>query len=209
MIISIYSVTNKINGMRYVGMSKDLPRRWKNHQNAVIGCPALYEAINEFGAENFVLTHHADCFSWNDAEEIERLFIKELNTKHPYGYNLTDGGIGSLGRKVSEKVMDRMKNNNPLHNPDVARKVSQKLKGKTFAHQVGENHVFFGKRGFDFHVTKYTIVAKNMITGEQKVLIGETSMKEAGFNPSHVYKCANKKRKTHKNHTFEFQGESS
>lgn len=38
--------------------------------------------------------------------------------------NLTDGGEGCSGRKASEKEKQRLKTNNPMHNPEIAKKIS-------------------------------------------------------------------------------------
>ncbi len=61
--------------------------------------------------------------------------------------NLTDGGEGMSGYKHSEKFIRRMKINNPTKNPEVCKKISQKLSGENnpMYGVVGENHPCYGK----------------------------------------------------------------
>ena len=89
--ITVYKLTNTLNGMGYVGMTKDFERRmaehrWNNKYKALI-C----KVIHEYGWENFT----AEVIEICDAEvapERERYWIKEFNTKTPHGYNRTTGG---------------------------------------------------------------------------------------------------------------------
>jgi group I intron endonuclease len=91
MIYAIYIITNILNGKQYVGFSKNLERRWKDHKRA-LGEKTLYDAIRKYGVENFVFTHLADTFNLEAAKQIEMLLIKEHNTLAPNGYNRTPGG---------------------------------------------------------------------------------------------------------------------
>ena len=85
--------------------------------------------------------------------------------------------------------------------------IADKQRGVKRPHTSGENNPLFGRTGSKSHMTKHIVVATNMATQEQRTLIGAKAIKEAGFNRSHVYACANKQRKTHQQHTFKFQGE--
>ena len=119
LIHSVYKITNTSNGKVYIGVSKNLKSRWINHQNAVNYGSKLHEAIRNEGINNFDFFHLADCFTRKDAELFEKDLIKELNTRYPHGYNLTDGGGGTTGRKVSEKLLFTMRNNNPMKRPEI------------------------------------------------------------------------------------------
>jgi group I intron endonuclease len=114
--VSIYVIKNLINGKQYVGMTTRIKRRWSEHKGADKSSPILHNALKKYGVENFSFTHVADAFSWDYAQEIERLFIAELNTKVPNGYNLTDGGEGTLGfpapnkgRPMSEESKEKLR----------------------------------------------------------------------------------------------------
>lgn len=91
----IYKITNKINGKIYVGMTyRTVQERWKEHLN---DCKRrrnenrpLYNAINKYGAENFVIEVIEET---EKPEEREKYWIEELGS-FKYGYNATLGGDG-------------------------------------------------------------------------------------------------------------------
>lgn len=109
---TVYKHQNKLNGKCYVGITSKTPeQRWgKNGRNYASvskthGC--FYDAILKYGWDNF--THEILCegLSQEEACQMERKYIAEYNCKVPNGYNLTDGGEGMLGYKVSEKFRER------------------------------------------------------------------------------------------------------
>jgi group I intron endonuclease len=103
MIWSVYIATNKSNGKQYVGITKDLKRRWRQHFSVNGSAPALHAAIKKYGEDGFVFTHICDAFDFECACDLERLLIQQHNTKSPYGYNLTDGGDGVVGRSMTDE----------------------------------------------------------------------------------------------------------
>lgn len=55
-ICGIYKITNKINNKSYIGQSKDICVRWKQHIKHSKDCfytNAIYLAIRKYGLENF------------------------------------------------------------------------------------------------------------------------------------------------------------
>lgn len=99
----VYIITNKANGKQYVGMTKNMERRWGQHMSANGSAPALHSAIEKYGIESFVFSHICDAFNFESACDVERMLIKQHNTKSPHGYNLTDGGNGVSGRPMTEE----------------------------------------------------------------------------------------------------------
>lgn len=95
MEVTIYKLTNKLNGMGYIGMTKNFKRRMKEHRkgNARNGrrqC-RVDQVIHEYSWENFT----AEVIEICDAEvapERERYWIATLKIKIPNGYNGTVGG---------------------------------------------------------------------------------------------------------------------
>jgi group I intron endonuclease len=91
---AIYKITNLINGKIYVGQSKDPVRRWKEHKWDAFNSnckenSAIHKAFLKYGLENFEFT----IIGWfEDYNEKEKYYIKELDTLFPNGYNLTEGG---------------------------------------------------------------------------------------------------------------------
>jgi predicted GIY-YIG superfamily endonuclease len=100
---SLYVVTNACNGKQYVGLTKNLDRRLKQHMSANGSAPALHAAIKKYGADKFIFSHICDAFDFEAACNLERVLIQQHNTKAPCGYNLTDGGEGVAGRPMTDQ----------------------------------------------------------------------------------------------------------
>lgn len=90
---SIYVIKNKINNKVYVGQAKDPHKRFISHLSRAKtneDHSAIHDAINALGKENFYYEIlEKDIENYN---EREKFWIKTLQCKVPYGYNLTDGG---------------------------------------------------------------------------------------------------------------------
>lgn len=98
-----------------------LPRIW-NVDGVIIEVQVqkqtlISQSIKKHGIDSFVFTHYADAFDLECAQDIERMLIAEHNTKTPFGYNMTDGGEGTLGmpapnkgKKFSEESIQKMRN---------------------------------------------------------------------------------------------------
>ena len=93
-IMGIYKITNNITNMTYIGQSKDIKTRWRDHMKCGLGIdtPAgnkLYAAMIQDGIENFTFELLETCLS-NELDEKEKLYI-ELYDSYNFGYNLTKG----------------------------------------------------------------------------------------------------------------------
>lgn len=90
-MIGIYCITNTKNGMRYVGQSRNIEKRFVEHLRDDIKLKTkLGEAIREYGIHNFTLNILEEC-KIEELDIKERKWIKELNT-FPNEYNMTSGG---------------------------------------------------------------------------------------------------------------------
>lgn len=102
MIYSVYLITNILNNIQYVGITKrTIDQRWNDHKSCAKafargrlkhGCTRLYNAINTHGADNFKLEKIAEAPSRIEANRLEQEYIAKFNTLSPNGYNLTTGG---------------------------------------------------------------------------------------------------------------------
>lgn len=94
----VYKITNMINGKQYIGITKhSLKRRWQEHVNSANSLNDYYvfhKAIKKYGASNFQLEVLAKDLTKEEAQEKERLYIKQYNTYYlnNKGYNMTFGG---------------------------------------------------------------------------------------------------------------------
>lgn len=107
----IYKVTNKINGMIYIGKTRySLQKRWHEHcRNALKNVKwqmfRLQEAIRQYGPENFTV-EQIDCAATNDeANEKEVYWISFYNATEK-GYNVSPGGRAGGNRKKVMSVED-------------------------------------------------------------------------------------------------------
>ena len=124
----VYKITNKVNNKIYIGItSKGLSARWKEHlYNAEHGCPfKLHNAIRKYGKENFSIELIDFCNSWEELEEKEKQYISEYNTlSDEFGYNMTEGGDGTIGRYVTEETREK------IRQKAIGREISEKTRDK-------------------------------------------------------------------------------
>jgi group I intron endonuclease len=87
-MIGVYAITNKINGMSYIGQSTNIKRRWINHR-CMNGKPgnALYNDIRKYGLENFTFEVLEICEK-DKLIEMELHYIQEYDSVHN-GHNVT------------------------------------------------------------------------------------------------------------------------
>lgn len=93
-IKGIYKITNTVTNMVYIGQSKDIKTRWREHMKCGLGIDTpvgnkLYAAMIEDGIENFTFELLETCLS-SELDEKEKLYI-ELYDSYNFGYNLTKG----------------------------------------------------------------------------------------------------------------------
>lgn len=115
----IYTYTNKVNSKIYVGKTGSIKDRKRKHKWAIKPYVingkegkkkkrlTIHNAIIKYGEDNFDFNVIDQADTKEKIFELERFYIKELRTKAPNGYNLTDGGEGASGfiskRKFTSK----------------------------------------------------------------------------------------------------------
>lgn len=117
MISGIYKITNLVNGKVYIGQSKDVIRRFKEHFNvkSKLSNTYLHYSMKHYGIENFVFEVIMKTY---DLDYWEKFFIYWYNsTDNKCGYNLTDGG-----QKSSRKI------NSFVFTDDIKEKMSESAK---------------------------------------------------------------------------------
>lgn len=88
----VYCITNLVNNVKYIGFtSQTIKIRFEQHTNRK-NCIKLRNALNKYGKENFIIELIKNFEDRDEALDYENKIIKELNTLHPFGYNLTEGG---------------------------------------------------------------------------------------------------------------------
>lgn len=90
----IYKITNTITEQCYIGQALDIYKRWSQHAKCGLGIDTppgnkLYQAIQEYGLENFTFEVLTECNS-TELDEKEKYFIS-LYQADTFGYNGTKG----------------------------------------------------------------------------------------------------------------------
>lgn len=86
----VYKITNKVNGMSYIGQTrKSVEFRWRQHKNSK-DCYDLHKAIRQYGEDNFDVETLIEC-AVEDMDKWEMYYIAKYNT-FKRGYNMTVGG---------------------------------------------------------------------------------------------------------------------
>lgn len=145
----IYVRTNLVNGKQYVGQTNNFEDReydWK-HAKHYAGT-FINRAKNKYGFEKFKTEIIRECQTQDELNQWEQYYIKVLNTKYPNGYNLTDGGGGTIGVIRSEKTRKKM---------------SEVQKGK----HIGKLNSFYGKHHSEEAKKKISEANKGRIKNEE------------------------------------------
>lgn len=127
-IYSVYIHTNKINGMKYVGCTGiDPQKRWKYGYGYSNGQTKFFNAIKEFGWNNFDHEIIKTNLSKEEALELEEKLIKENNIVEN-GYNSAFGGKHNYLSVQSKKKLSeqRMGENNPNYKAAKERHIKTK-----------------------------------------------------------------------------------
>lgn len=144
-IMIIYKITNLINNKAYIGQSKrPFSRRynqkwWESHDLS----PILKKSTIKNGHANFRVEILFEQKTFNKCllDELEKHYIKLLNTLNPHGYNLTTGGsapthtkeiqqkIAKTRRELFKSGKIKIWNKGVCHSEDTKNKISKSKKG--------------------------------------------------------------------------------
>ena len=106
-LCGIYCIENTLNGKRYIGLSRDIRRRWNEHKSDLRNNnhvnTYLQSAWNLYGEESFKFSILEICDPIEVCDK-ERYYIEKYHTlSHENGYNLTSGG--ECNATTSKKVI--------------------------------------------------------------------------------------------------------
>ena len=115
-------------GKMYVGQTKDYDTRMKKHKSKDSDCPAIRDAIQEYGWHKFKRIVVLAGLTLKQANRWEEYFIARFDCQVPNGYNLTSGGHN---HEVSQITRDKMSathsakgDNHPSKRPEVRANMS-------------------------------------------------------------------------------------
>ena len=128
---SIYAIIDGTNDFEYVGQTtRSVEERFKEHTKAD---SRIGYAIRAHGEDLFVVVVLKVCNNKDELDYWEQRLIKSRNTKHPNGYNMTDGGEGTAGitPETREKLSAAHKGRKlPPRSPEHCANISAAKKGK-------------------------------------------------------------------------------
>ena len=78
------------SGKKYIGMSKNVKRRWEANGKNYKTCTKFYNAIKKYGWENITHEILEENLTKEEAERLEEFYIKKFDTVNN-GYNMLKG----------------------------------------------------------------------------------------------------------------------
>ena len=191
----IYVRPNLINGKKYVGQAttkrfKERQYKWKNLNNPYAG-PAINRARAKYGIDNFGFEILRECND-DELDYWEKYYIKELNTKVPYGYNLTDGGGGTSGYIFSLTEEQKKKISEALK----GRKLSEETKDKISKKKKGIPNIKLSKPVLQIDKNTNKVIAEFPSMAEVE--------RQLGFSQGNISNCCLGKRKTYKGFIWKY-----
>lgn len=188
----IYLRTNKINGKKYVGQVttknfKKRQNRWNSLSEKYAG-KVIDAARAKYGIEAFDFEILKECED-EELNQWEMYYIKELNTKVPNGYNMTDGGDGKTGCSCH-------------HTEETKKKISKANKGHIVTEEarkkISETHK--GKHLSEEHKKKLSELFKNKIFSEETKRKISEAKKNVTFSEDHKKKLSESKKGKYNTH---------
>ena len=127
----VYELTNKINGMKYIG-KRTCHCPIENDKNYMGSGVKIVQAVKEYGKNNFEKKILKTFNTSKEALEYERYVIESVEAYDDNNYyNITHGGFGALGYKPTEEA--KRKN------------LETKIKNGTLP--IGEKNPMYGRTG--------------------------------------------------------------
>lgn len=132
----VYCHVNKINGKRYIGLTKESnpEKRWGSNGINYKSSTYFYNAIKKYGWENFNHIILKQNLSNEEAEYWEKEYIRIYNTVAPNGYNLTYGG--EIKKQISELTRQKLKESHK--NQKITAETKEKMSKSRMGH-IGYN----------------------------------------------------------------------
>lgn len=121
----VYMHINKANGKMYIGIARDIVARWghegnnykEKNKDGKYKQPVFAHALEKYSDWNNDwihrivldnLTHEEACQNEIDLIDFYKTNVCRWNTE-ANGYNMTDGGEGTVGRQFSQETREKMK----------------------------------------------------------------------------------------------------
>jgi group I intron endonuclease len=189
----IYLITNLVNGKKYVGLSNNINRRIAEHKspkNISKNKTPLQKAFSKYSLHNFKFEILEEVFNIDLLAEREVFWIEKIKPE----YNVSDGGLGNKGHKLSEdvkQILSAMGKMQWERKTELQKKaiISQNLKGKQKGHvhlQVTKERIrnsLLGKKQSEVTVYKRALKLKKTMLGNKN---GNKKVVQMGIDYSEI-----------------------
>ena len=165
-MFTVYCHINKINGKKYVGITKQNPEiRWHGG-NGYNNSEYFWRAIKKYGWRNFEHKILYKNLTKEEAEKIEIQLIAEWETTNrAKGYNIANGGkhVGCVSEETKKKISKGHKGiATELHRTEeTKRKISKGLKGIKRSDETKKKMSDFAKSRSMSEITKQRFAEAN------------------------------------------------
>lgn len=166
----IYLRKNLTNGKCYVGQTDNIKERnykW-NCLNARYGGYAINNARAKYGADGFSFEILKECPN-EEMNYWEKYYVKELNSKVPYGYNMTDGGDSRCEMTEETKKKMSAAHKGTKHSEKTKLKIGVASRGRKHSEEakkkIGDAHR--GRKLSPEHIAKVSAAHKGMKQSEE------------------------------------------
>lgn len=186
----VYSIRNRTNNKQYIGSSKDILQRLRQHRNQLkygIHCNKhLQSSYNKYGLDNFEFTIIERC---EDYINKEIYYVEHLNVLNPkHGYNKATIILDTSGYKWSDesrKKLSNSKKGTKMH-PNTLKALIEANKNRIY--KKGKDNPRYGIS--PKHPTNKKPILQYDLSGNFiKEYGGCIDVKEYGFYPRSVGNC--------------------
>lgn len=184
----IYCIKNTINNKEYIGLTtRTLEQRWKQHiyesnkKDSWEWNTPLGNAIKKYGKDSFQVFVLEECYSETELKQKEIQLIRERKSlASENGYNLTLGGDGRLGYKLSEETKRKIGEGN--FGKVMSNEAKEKMSVAAKKRSVGKLSPMDGKKHTDDALKKISESSKGRIFSEESKIKKSESLKAYHLN---------------------------
>lgn len=141
----IYIVKNLINGNIYVGLSKNIERRFMEHKtpkNVTKKTTVLSRSFRKYGLQNFDFRVLEEVENIEDLPAREMYWISTLKPK----YNMNDGGLGNRSLIVTDETREVLREKGKQQwqmktDEEKRTQIINNLKGPKKGHKVSDKNI--------------------------------------------------------------------